>query len=343
MTVDATARVGPGSFIATVVQRDLAFDGDWRANNSLGVVTTLGIDLTRSQYRFYVPTFPAVGGTTEWIRDGDLQLQASAGEPGNYDGFRLSGFQSLHGSLATVGAQWAFAPRWQAGVQFVDARDVDSPFAVDGNGKIDSSAAFGALAWNGDTTRLQANVVASDASTAGESVRATGIWFDGRTVWDKAIHHYGIFRLEPGLAWGYQVINNDLQGAYYRISYQSLRWQVDGGVDHATSVSGLGTTGTYYTLNGRYQLNSRMGLGANGSYLSTDGGRNASLVSAYGDLIWSQGASRLQVSAASNNNVPSSQAEQIQLDHTWNMPAGMRLTTSLTATRTPRRAPRSRT
>lgn len=331
ITVDATARVGPGSFIATIVQRDLAFDHDWRANNALGVVTSLGIDLSRNQYRFYVPTFPTVGGTTEWIHDGDLQLQASIGQPGNYDGFRLSGFESLDGTLATVGAQWAFAPRWQAGVQFVNASGVDSPYAVDGNGKIDSNAVFAALTWNGDTTRLQANVLASDASTLGASVRATGLWLDGKTLWDKVTHNYGVFRLEPGLTWGYQPINNDLQGAYYRMAYQSLRWQVDGGVDYANSVSGRGTSGTYVTLNGRYQFNSRMGLGGNGGYLS-NGGQTASLVSAYGDLVWSQGASRLAFSAARNNNVPASRAEQVQLDHTWNMPAGTRLTTSLTAT-----------
>ncbi len=331
LSIDATARARPGSFIATIVQRDLAFDGNWRANNSLGVVTTLGIDLTRSQYRFYLPTFPALGATTEWIHDGDVQLQASAGEPGNFDGFRLSGFQSLHGSLATAGAQWAFAPRWQAGIQLVEAHGVDSPYAVNG-GTIDSRAAFASLAWSGATTRLQANVLASDATSLGQSVRANGVWFDGMTVWDRAIHHYGIFRLEPGLAWGYLPINNDVEGAYYRIAYQSLRWQMDGGVDRVYSVSGRGNDGTFLTLNGRYQLNARMGVGGNGSYLSSSG-RNASSASVYGDLNWSQGSSRLQFGAASNNNVPSNRAEQITLDHTWNMPVGSRLSTSLTATR----------
>ena len=44
-------------------------------------------------------------------------------------------------------------------------------------------------------------------------------------------HNYGVFRLEPGLTWGYQPINNNIQGAYYRFAYQDLRWQVDGGID----------------------------------------------------------------------------------------------------------------
>ncbi len=332
LSIDATARVRPDSFIASIVQRDLAFDGNWRANNSLGVVTTLGIDLTRSQYRFYVPTFPALGGTTEWIHDGDMQLQASAGEPGLFDGLRLSGFESLGGSLVTAGAQWAFAPRWQAGVQLIGARGVESPYAAKGDGRIDSLGAFAAVAWSGATTRLQANVLKSDAGDASASIGARGLWLDGKTVSDRTIHHYGVFRLEPGLTWGYQPINNDIEGAYYRVSYQSLRWQVDGGVDHVVSVSGRGSDGTFLTLNGRYQLTSRLGLGGNGSYLRS-GSRDAWSASAYGDFNWSQGSSRIQFSAANTNNVPQSHAEQVSLDHTWNTPAGTRLSTSLVATR----------
>jgi len=332
ISVDATGRVGPGSFIATLVQRDFAFDQDWRLNNALGVVTSLGIDMTRSQYRFYIPTFPTAGGTTEWLHDGNLQLQASVGQPGNYDGFRLTGFQSLGGSLATVGAQWAFAPQWQAGVQVLDMRNVDSPFATNGSGTVDSQAIYAGLAWSGGSTRLQANVLASDASSDGASVRANGLWLDGRTLWGGIIHNYGVFRLEPGLTWGYQPINNNIQGAYYRMSYQDLRWQVDGGIDQVYGINSAGSDGTFYTINGRYQLTTRIGIGGNAGYLNS-AGQTAYQASVFGDLVWSQGSSRLQVSTAHNNNVPTNDAQQISLDHTWNVPAGTRLSTSLIATR----------
>ena len=332
LSADTTMRVGPGSFIATLIQRDFAFDRDWRVNNGLGVVTTLGIDLTQTQYRFYLPTFAAVGGTTEWIRDGSLQLQASIGEPGNYDGFRLSGFQSLHGVLGTVGAQWAFAPQWQAGAQYVQTGGVDSPYAVNGNGKVDSRAAYASVAWTGGPTRLQANMLASDASTEGQSVRANGIWLDGKTLWEGVTHNYGIFRLEPGLAWGYLPINNDVEGAYYRFAYANRRWQMDGGVDYVDSVSGRGVSGIYLTLNGRYQLDTRSGVGGNGGYLR-NGSQYAAQGSAYVDRAWSQGLTRVQVNVLTNNNTPSSDAQQISLDHTWNMPAGIRLSTTITATR----------
>lgn len=332
LSVDATARIGSGSsFIATLVQRDMGFDGNWRTNNSLGVVTTLGIDLSRNQYRFFVPTFAALGGTTEWLRDGDLQLQASAGEPGNYDGLRLSGFQSLHGSMATAGAQWAFSPGWQAGVQLIETRGVSSPFRPSGAPSIDSQSAFAAIACKRDTTVLQLNVLASDASSEGPSTRANGVWFDGRTVWDRTTQHYGIFRLEPGLTWGYEPINNDVEGGYYRFNYQSLRWQVDGGIDRATSISGHGSEGTYVTLNGRYQLTSRFGLGGNGAYLHGNASDSWSS-SVFADLSWSLGQSHVGLSTAQSHTAPRTRGEQVELSHNWNTPAGVWLTTSLTGT-----------
>ncbi len=332
ITLDATARARPGSFIATVQQRGLAFDGNWFANNALGVVTTLGIDLTRNQYRFYLPTFAAIGGTTEWIHDGDLQLQASAGEPGLYDGLRLAGFQSLGGSLATAGAQWAFAPRWQAGVQFTDVHDVQSPYAQNASGRINAQAAYASLAWNGATTRLQGNVLASDVSDSSASVNAVGVWLDGSTTLDRYTHHYGVYRLEPGLTWGYQPINNDIEGVYYRIAYQSLRWQMDGGIDQVNSVSGLGINGTYLTLNGRYQATLGLGFGGNGAWMH-NGMQDSWAASTFADYAWSMGLSRLSVNAAVNHSTLDSHAEQIGIDHTWIMPAGTRLSTSLAATR----------
>jgi hypothetical protein len=332
ITFDATARARPGSFIATVQQRGLAFDGEWFANNALGVVTTLGIDLTRSQYRFYLPTTAALGGTTEWIHDGDLQLQASAGEPGLYDGLRLAGFQSLGGSLSTAGAQWAFAPRWQAGIQLTDAQNVQSAYSQSPNGRLNAKAAFASVSWNGPSTRLQGNVLASDADDSVASVRAVGVWLDGSTVSDRYTHHYGIYRLEPGLTWGYQPVNNDIEGAYYRLAYQSLRWQMDGGIDQVNSVSGRGSNGTYATLNGRYQVTTGIGLGGNGSYLHS-GIQDAWTVSGFSDYAWSMGQSRLSFNAAGNHSALDSHAEQIGVDHTWNTPIGTRLSTSLAATR----------
>jgi hypothetical protein len=333
LTFEGTVRIQPGGGIATLLQRDLPFDNNWRANNGLGIVITPGIDLSRAQYRFYIPTFPVLGGTTEWIRDGDLQFQASAGEPGNFNGLRLSGFTSLNGSLYTAGAQWAFAPQWQAGVQITAAQGVDSPFAgLGSSGSVNTQAAFAALAWTGDSTRLQANLVASDASDSLASRRAIGLWLDGNTTDSSYNHHYGIFRLEPGLAWGYLPINNDIEGGYYRGAFLSPRWQADGGFDLVRSVSGNGASGFDVTGNARYQFTTRFGIGGNGMLVQASG-HDAWTASTYADYVWAAGTSQLQGSVANDNGLAASRAYQLALSHTWNTPVGSRLSTSITTIR----------
>ena len=125
-TLDSEMRSNARSSIFTLWQRGMPFDNGWRANNVVGMLNTMGIDLSRSQYRFFLPSFPIAGAQTEWLRDKDIQLQASVGEPGLYNGLRVSGFTRLNGSVTTLGAQKAVTPQLQAGFQFADAQGVES-------------------------------------------------------------------------------------------------------------------------------------------------------------------------------------------------------------------------
>ena len=50
----------------------------------------------------------------------------------------------------------------------------------------------------------------------------------------------GLFRIDPNLTWGNQLISNDTEGGYYRLDYQDRRWLADVGIDEVRSVSGLG-------------------------------------------------------------------------------------------------------
>ena len=138
-SLDATVRNGSNASVFTVWQRGLAFDNGWRANNGAGMLNTPAIDLARQQYRFFLPTFPIVGVQSEWIRNGNLQLQASYGAPGTYSGLRVSGFSRLGGTMLTGGAQWSPAPQMQMGFQMADARDIPTG-AEDGGAPSKTSA-----------------------------------------------------------------------------------------------------------------------------------------------------------------------------------------------------------
>ena len=74
-SLDASARTGGSGGdpaeqgqggVITLRQRGMPFDGDWQADNALGDINTADIGLARFQPRFYLPTTPIQGGSTEW-------------------------------------------------------------------------------------------------------------------------------------------------------------------------------------------------------------------------------------------------------------------------------------
>lgn len=322
-SLDSTIRVNPGSGILTLSQRGMPFDQGWLANNSVGNVYTPAIDLSRTQYRFYIPTSPVRGATTEWLHDRDTQLQASIGEPGVFDGIRLSGFEPLHGTLTTAGAQWNDGSHWNAGVQFADARNVDAgPTVPATTPSLSAQSLFAAGAWQDGNTRIQANFVESDSDPGRHS---TGLWLDGETRQDRYRHNYGAFRLEPGMYWGYQQIASDLEGGYYRLAYQDQRWQWDGGVDVVRSVTGTGPQGEYLTGNLRYQIDRTSAIGAGTTIRHT--GNNAWSSFAFVEKQTGWGTSRFQLDTAYESG--STRGTTLTYDQTWPVPEGTRVSTSL--------------
>ncbi|MGZ5103877.1 MAG: hypothetical protein ACXWHB_05875 [Usitatibacter sp.] len=320
-TLDATVRGGGSQSVVTLWQRALPFDNGWRANNGLGMLNTPAIDLSRQQFRFYLPTFPIAGLTTEWLHGGDVQLQASVGVPGIYDGLRVAGFTRLDGTVFTGGAQWSPSPGFQAGIQVADARGVQvgtDPAAP----TIDGRSVYGAFAWQGTGNRLQANVLDSEVNDGRHNF---GAWIDGEIRDGRYRHNYGIFRFEPNMAWGYTPINADLLGGYYRVNYQSQQWIWGAGVDSVSSVTGKGLDGTFLTGNARYQVDTTLGVGGGASFRHT--GSDASAVYAFVDKRSFLGTSRVQVDAV--NAEGAQRGAQIAVDHAWPTQVGLRISTSL--------------
>jgi hypothetical protein len=336
LSIDATVRgraTGSANDVVTLWQRGMPFDHGWLANNSLGMVNSPAIDLTRWQYRFFLPTFPMTGLTTEWLQRGRLQLQASVGEPGTYNGVRLAGFSGLGGSLATAGLQWNPDARVHAGLQLVDARDVDTGAeSIGGSGKSSARAVFGALNVSEGDHRLQFNALDSETNAGRHNM---GLWLDGESLAGRYRHNYGVFRFEPELTWGYSPINRDLQGAYYRVNYASQQWIWSAGADSVGSVTGRGVEGVFATGTVRYQMSRTLGMGGGAS------ARRASIdaTSAYVfvDKISPLGTTRVQLDAAVAEG--GQHNEQVTLDQAWPTQVGLRLSTTvaLGEERTPER------
>lgn len=326
LSIDGSFRSGLNSSLFTVWQRGLAFDHDWRANNGVGMLNTPAIELSRNQYRFYLPTFPIAGVQSEWLHAGDLQIQASVGEPGAFNGLRVSGFSRLGGRVTTGGAQWVVAPQWLAGIQFADVQGIDGFDSTAPGSKTAGRSWYGGIAWRDTHSRVQLNLVDSEV---GQSARRHGIWFDGETRDGRYRHNYGLFRLEPGIVWGYLPFIDDTLGGYYRVNYQSRQWLWTAGVDSVSSVSGRGVDGIYGTASIRYQVNRSLGVGGGATVRRARDEAEAAYV--FLDKQTSLGTTRLQLDVASASG--SQRSRQIVVDHAWPTATGLRLSTSLSLAR----------
>jgi hypothetical protein len=312
-----------GATVATLWQRDMPFEGGWRAANGAGMLNSPAIDLARFQPRWFLPTSPMVGALTEWRGRGGNQFTAGIGEPGVYTGIYVPGFDRLGGRLTTAGGQWGLTPNWSAGLQYVDADDVTSAMQPAGSAQpFKSRAWFGATAWEDRTQRYQLNVLGSDNSFTGSH---TGAWADAFVQDGRYGHGFGAFHLGEDLAWGNQAVGNNGHGLYYRLNYGSRQWLWDAAFDYFVPLSTeTGNASVFANGSARYQLWQGLGIGGGGN--ARIDGQTAWSAFGYVEQVLALMTSRTQLYVAEN----SPQRETtLSANQTWSMPAGARLNTTV--------------
>lgn len=336
-SLDASARTGGSDMgpyeqgqggVIALRQRGMPFDGDWQADNALGDVNSPDINMARFQPRFYLPTAPIQGVSTEWRGPSGLQLVAGGGVPGLYDGIVVPNFRTLDGSTATGGAQWSPASQWTVGGQFIEAHNVNLAAGpvIDGTSLTSSTTGLLSAAWADDNTHVQANLLDGGISGKGN---ALGTWIDGSITHGRLLQNAGVFRIDPNMTWGNQLISNDAQGGYYRVSYQSRQWLGDFGIDEVRSVSGLGTSTTFLTGDTRYQMSRDWGIGSVANASHSDGGTSWSL-EGFLDHINGGGTGRVQ---ADFTQTPAGKDAMLTLNESWSTPVNFRLSTSASVER----------
>ena len=320
LTVDGALRTS-GDVVASLWQRDMPFDNGWRASNGLGIVSSSNIDLVRRQFRFFLPSTPIAGASTEWMGPGGWNLAGSAGEPGFFTGLRVPRFNGLGGSLLTGGAQSQVAPGLNAGIQVTSATRLAN-FVGTPVGDASARSVFAGASYLGPGGFYgQANVVTTQFD--GEGAR-TGAWVDGFNRLGPVAFNYGAFYLPPRLAWANQPITSSIAGGYFRASRQSGRWGIDGGIDIVTPVQTEGTTTFFATGSARYQYSPRTSFG---------GGANVRVGAAeaysgfgYLDQRTVLGITRSRLDLFHSNF---SQDAQLTLDQSWRTPLPVSINTAV--------------
>ena len=336
-SLDAAARTGSSGSnqlehgqggAVTLRQRAMPFDGGWQVDNALGELNTPNINLARMQPRFYMPTATVEGLTTEWRGPSGMQVIAGGGVPGFAEGIVVPDFRALSGSIATLGAQWSPAPRWTVGGQLIDAHNANLAIgpAIDGTALQSSVTGLLTAAWQTQGDKLQFNLVDGGASGGGNGI---GGWVDGTLTRDRIVQNAGLFRIDPNMTWGNQLIANDVEGGYYRFNYHTRQWMADAGIDETHAVSGRGAGTTFLTGDTRYQLSRDWGIGGVTNVSRAEEGTSWSL-QGYVDRLNRWGSGRAQADLA---NTTTGKDERLTVDEAWSIPSGIRLSTSMSIER----------
>lgn len=333
-SINGVFRNEPSGQAGVILQRKLPFNNDWYANNGVGTLYSPSIDLARNQYRFYIPTFPIFGVSTELIHKDAVQLQFATGNPGLFNGLQLNAFSQLGGSITTGGAQWNISPQWQIGAQMVSTNDVSNTasngaafnqfFGLPSNtdsAKISGQSFYGSAAWHNEDTRIQGNILQSDLDYLSS---ATGIWLDAKKRTGRIVHSTGLFRLDPSLTWGYTPISNDIEGVYYRANYNTRQWLLDGGIDAVKSVSGNGTSGTLLTGSARYQVNQGLGIGGSATIRNAENNAQSSYI--FADVLNRFGNGRAQIDYGAEAQ---RHQTRVTASQNWLVATGSRLNTAI--------------
>jgi hypothetical protein len=336
-SLDASARTGSSDLgpseqgqggVVALRQRGMPFDGGWQADNGLGDLNSPDISLARFQPRFYLPTAPIQGLATEWRGPSGAQVVAGGGVPGLYDGIVVPNFRTLSGSTATAGAEWSPASQWTVGGQMIEAHDVNLAVgpAIDGAALMSSTTGLLSAAWAERGEHVQLNLL--DGGVDGKP-NSVGAWIDGSIAQGRFLQNAGVFRIDPNMTWGNQLISNDAQGGYYRLNYQSRQWVGDVGIDEVRTVSGLGTNTTFLTGDTRYQMSRDWGVGGVANISRTDGGTSGSL-EGFLDHSNAGGTGRAQADVA---ETPAGRDVTLTLNEAWSTPVGFRLSTAASVER----------
>lgn len=312
---------------ATLWQRGLYLEGGWRGNNGLGVVNTPTSPVLQEQFRIFLPSVSMAGLSTQWTRPDDgLQWFAGLGRSGLFSGARVVGFELGEGNVGTVGGQWNLGEDWTSAVSLLstDGQIVQTPAGVPQLLPESTEAMHSATRWQSGDHRANINLLASRR----DGIDAWGLWVDANSRRGRYTHRYGLFNLEPDMAWGAQPVINDSRGAYYRLAYQHARWNWSAGLDRVESISGTSFEGWYATGYARYQSSPSLAYGGSLA-LRTSPGTDSASTQLFVDKTLRWGQTRLQAEhAASSSGGGDDDSWQLTVDHALPLRKGRRLSLS---------------
>ena len=330
---------------ASLVLRQIGmpFNRGWKLDNAVGMVNLPMVDLARNSQRITLTT-PSMMGVNSTLRQNGLGLMASTGRAGQFSGYPVAGFTLNDGNYNMAGVTKEIAGGnggggglWKVGGMVANAQNVSSVLAQTpgGPGRMNAQGLYLSAKREFATSShwgepyAQVNVVSSqntgNDSTGLRNPAAGGLWAEGGFGMGTHRNNWGVFRLDPSLAWLDLPMASDLQGGYWRHAWRTRQWSVESGVELLNSISGTNPQGYFANNNLRYQYSSVMSFGASSSVRRY--GVQSQALQLYSQFANGLGNSRAQMDWASSDS--GERLLRFQLDHDWANVQALRLTTAV--------------
>ena len=317
-------------------QIGMPFDGGWRADSALGMTNLPTLELARKSPRITLTGPAMLGLTSHWLQGGERGVLLGLGRSGRFEGFPVPRFSVTQGSYSLLGLQdqnRASDSLWQWGGMLAQAKNVISPFALtpDGQGELSAQGLYVTARRDSVATGSFWQINATLGNSTGtdfsgqSSPRANGVWVDGGFSSGPHQNGWGIFRLDPGLAWLDLALPSDLQGGYWRYARRTRQWSMESELDLLSSVSGTTPNGFFATNSLRYQYSSTTSFG--GSFNLRRYGSQAQSLLLYSQFANDWGSSRAQIEWGSADT--GDRLTRFQFDHDWSFVQALRLSTTI--------------
>ena len=174
--------------------------------------------LLHGGYRFRLPSTTILGVTSNVSGNG-ARLRFTTGKIGRYRGVRLPGFEDTGGRLTAASYQMQMTEQLELGAELIDV-------SGDNDVRDHRSAILGMRQVSADQTREHS------ARLIRDNDGNIGIWSDSRQdLGANRLLHYGLYYMQPELAWADQPASDDQQGVYMRLSSSSAMLNLAGGYD----------------------------------------------------------------------------------------------------------------
>lgn len=313
----------------TLRQTGVPVADHWTMNNTLGLQRTIISPVLNGGFRVRLPSSPLLGFSGQLINS-NKDLLLFTGKTGYYEGIAMRQFRKDGGDLIGGAYQQEVMPMTWLGGEIVN---------FSGNSLVrEHSSVLVAGQYDRPDQSMQ-----YDLHLLADSDSNFGLWADGMQYLPANYQlRYGVFYLQPDLAWMDRPIANNQTGLYLRTDKQTFRYTLSAGYDYMDSGLDDGflpgsTTHTSF-FNGNYRISRKLTLGLNVNL----GLRSIAALEDESQTFWRLnnfifykfpvGTSRLELftsNLSSNHKINENGRHGLRLSHDWRMPQSLRLTTEL--------------